>query len=91
MSLCTVISANAVNLSSTVLLWRYVFSLFGVEKLLSTEALVTESTIQVKFKDFLEGARPTCAIPLPAPLLQGKVNSACYISQVVNPVLLPFI
>ena len=23
--------------------------------------------------------------------LQGKVNSACYIAQVVNPMLLPFI
>ena len=50
----------AVNLSSTVLHRRYVFSTFRVEKLLSTEAVVTESTIQLNFKDIL-GARPTCA------------------------------
>ena len=68
MSLCTVISANAVNLYSPALLRRYVFSLFRVEKLLSIEAVVTESTIRVKFIYILEGARPTCAPPLPTPL-----------------------
>ena len=62
MSLCTTISANAVILYSPVLLW-------GVEKLLSTEAVVTGSTIQVKFKVILGEARPTCAPPLPMPLV----------------------
>ena len=69
MSLCTVITANAVNLSSPVLLQRYVFSLFREEKHLSTEALVTGSTIQVKFKDILGRGRPTCAPTLPTPSL----------------------
>ena len=46
MSLCTVISANRVNLSSPVLLQMYVFSHFRVGKLLSTEAVVTGSKIE---------------------------------------------
>ena len=68
MSLCTVISANTVNLYSSVLLGKYVFSLFRVETLLSMAAVVTRSTIQVKLKDILRGAWPTCAPLLPTPL-----------------------
>ena len=66
MSLCTVISTNAVNISSLVLLRRYVFNLFRVEKLLSTEAVVTGSKIQIKFKDFWGGPGP----PVPLPCLR---------------------
>ena len=45
-ALCTIISANAVNLSSPILLRQYVFNLFRIEKLFSTEAVVTGNTIQ---------------------------------------------
>ena len=67
-SLCTVISANPVNTSSPILLWIYVFSLFRIEKLLPTEAVVAGNTIQVKFINILGGAPPTCAPLLPTPL-----------------------
>ena len=61
--MCTVISANAVNLSSTVLDSRYVFSLFTVEKLLSTQAMVTGSTVQVKFKRLFFGGGAPVILP----------------------------
>ena len=66
MSLCTVISTNAVNLSSAVLHRRYVFSIFRVEKLLSTEAVVAGNTIKLNSKTFWRGPSP----PVPLPCLR---------------------
>ena len=73
-------------LFSQVLLLRYVFSLFRVEKLFSSDAMVTGRTIKVKFKDILGVARPTCAPPIAyATESKTPVNATYYKSFESNP------
>ena len=62
-SLCTVISATVVNLSSSVLFRRYIFSHFRIEKLLSTEIVVTGNTITLNSKTFWRGPSPPGPLP----------------------------